>query len=240
MSSLFDDYTINPDKVPTHIAVVMDGNGRWAKKRFLPRTAGHKAGRTTLKKMLKSCAKLGVKHLSAYTFSTENWSRPKDEVSFLMTFFKKVLSEEVKELHAENVRLKFLGELSALDEDIIRGIQDAETLTENNSKIQLNVMLNYGSRTEIIRAIQRLTPDEISHLTEDQFSQKLYTQDIPDPDILIRTSGEYRISNFLLWQLAYSEFFFTDCLWPDFSEADLCHIIKQFQDRDRRHGGINT
>ncbi|RAP33948.1 di-trans,poly-cis-decaprenylcistransferase [Candidatus Marinamargulisbacteria bacterium SCGC AG-439-L15] len=231
-------YNLDPQKMPQHVAIVMDGNGRWAKKRLLPRTAGHKAGRKTLKETLKNCVRLGIPYLSAYVFSTENWQRPKTEVSFLMDFFKSVLKDEVRELNEEGVRLKFLGNTTALSQEIQDGIMDAERETEANTRIQLNIMLNYGAREEIVSSIKSLSSEQLQALTEDSFSQVLYTKGVPDPEVLIRTSGEYRISNFMLWQLAYSELFFIDTLWPNFTMDDLVGVLQGYQKRNRRFGGI--
>jgi len=228
-------------RIPAHIAIIMDGNGRWAKRRFLPRNVGHRQGAEALRTTIKACAELGIRYLTAYTFSTENWKRPKEEVSFLMGFLKEMLIKETPELHKQNVILKCLGDLSELPEDVQQQIKISENQTQTNSGLQLNLMINYGSRREIIQAIQHL----IAHsknpkdITEDLVSQAMYTQNIPDPDILIRTGGDVRISNYLLWQIAYSECFFLDTLWPDFNKKILVDVLAAFEKRDRRYGGLN-
>jgi len=238
--SIHKKYGINPKFLPQHIAIVMDGNGRWAKKKKLSRNSGHKAGRMVLKQTLKDCTILGIKYLSVYAFSTENWKRPKLEVNFLMNFFKNVLDEEINQLHQQNVRMRFLGDIQALSPGIITRIEKAEELTRKNDTIQLNLMMNYGSKNEILQGVKKLLIQKKNpeSLTETDFSQVLYTAGIPDPEIFIRTSGEYRISNYLLWQIAYSEFFFLDVLWPDFTMKHLATVIHEFQKRERRFGGL--
>ena len=230
--------------MPSHVAVIMDGNGRWAKRRGLPRIMGHRKGVDTLKKLLRCSRDWGVKALTAYAFSTENWGRPTHEVDFLMTLFERVLRQEIKEMMAEDVRIQFVGNLAALPETLQREIDRAVTLTQSNQGIRFSVATNYGGRQEILQACRaiatqvqqgHLQPEEID---EALFSRHLYTSNISDPDLLIRTSGEMRISNFLLWQLAYSEFYITDTLWPDFDTAEFHQAMKAFQRRDRRFGKV--
>ncbi|MEL6777686.1 MAG: isoprenyl transferase [Cyanobacteria bacterium J06597_16] len=233
-----------PGRMPSHVAVIMDGNGRWAKRRGLPRVMGHRKGVDTLKKLLRCCRDWGIDALTAYAFSTENWGRPTREVDFLMTLFERVLRQELKEMMEENVRIQFVGNLGALPETLQREIDRAVKQTQNNKGIRFSVATNYGGREEILQACRAiasqvkqgdLQPEDID---ESLFSRHLYTSDISDPDLLIRTSGEMRISNFLLWQLAYSEFYITDTLWPDFDTAEFHQAMQAFQLRDRRFGKV--
>jgi undecaprenyl diphosphate synthase len=239
--SLTSEYGIDLTRIPQHIAIIMDGNGRWAKKRLMPRNFGHRQGQKQLKKTLVNCVKLGVKFLSVYVFSTENWRRPEEEVSFLLKFLKSTIQDELNELIKEGVRLKFLGDLSQIDQSLLDMISDSESKTKDNTNIQLNVMLNYGGRREIIDAVKTYVKNggDIDTLTENSLQPCLYTEGIPDPDILIRTGGDLRISNFMLWQAAYSEFFFLDVFWPEFDFEELIKVIGEFQSRDRRFGGLN-
>jgi undecaprenyl diphosphate synthase len=224
--------------------MIMDGNGRWAKKRGLPRSAGHKEGAKTLQKIVKSVADMGIKYLTVYAFSTENWRRDKEEVSYLMNLLREYLDNDIKTIQEQGGRIRFIGERNMLDADIIAKINEVEKQTAENDKFTFCIALSYGSRAEIISAAQRaakaVSQGEISieDIDEKNFSKFLYTSDIPDPDILIRTSGEQRISNYLLWQIAYSELFFTPTLWPDFSEAELRGIINDFNSRERRYGKV--
>ncbi len=237
---LLHKYAIDTERMPQHIAIIMDGNGRWAKKRLMPRNFGHQHGQKKLKETLINCAKLKIKFLSVYVFSTENWRRPKLEVSFLITFLKKSIVDEIEELIKEGVKLKFLGDLSEFDSELLNMIRNAEDKTSANATIQLNVMINYGGRREIIDAVKHYDHKggNIDQFTEDDLSDHLYTGGSPDPDILIRTGGDIRISNFMLWQCAYSEFFFLDTFWPDFTIDHLLDVIQRFQKRDRRFGGL--
>ena len=239
--SLTSENGIDLTRIPQHIAIIMDGNGRWAKKRLMPRNFGHRQGQKQLKKTLVNCVKLGVKFLSVYVFSTENWRRPEEEVSFLLKFLKSTIQDELNELIKEGVRLKFLGDLSQFDQSLLDMISDSESKTKDNTNIQLNVMLNYGGRREIIDAVKTYVKNggDIDTLTENSLQPCLYTEGIPDPDILIRTGGDLRISNFMLWQAAYSEFFFLDVFWPEFDFEELIKVIGEFQSRDRRFGGLN-
>jgi undecaprenyl diphosphate synthase len=216
----------------------MDGNGRWAKERSLPRTFGHKQGVKTIKKIVKAASSLGIKVLTLYAFSTENWKRPKSEIKALMVLLKYFLSKEVDELNKEGVKLRALGDLSRFSEDIKIEIKKACDLTCNNTGLNLNIALNYGARQEILQAFEKMLKQGIKKPTEAILSSFLYTQGQPDPDLLIRTSGEFRISNFLLWQIAYSEIYIVDKLWPDFSKKDLESAIINFQSRQRRFGGV--
>ena len=232
-------------KIPEHIAVIMDGNGRWAKSKGLPRSLGHRAGMVSLRQIVKNCAKLGVSYLTVYALSTENWKRPAEEVSFLMKLFGEYLKKEVASLKKNNVRLRFLGDISIFSEVLMQSILKAEEETSTCSGLQLIIAINYGGRQELVYAARRiadniknglLKPEEVSEKT---VSAALYLPDIPDPDLIIRTSGEMRISNFLLWQIAYSEFYATDVLWPDFREKHLIEAIASYSKRNRRFGGVS-
>lgn len=235
---------IDIENIPKHIAIIMDGNGRWAKKRKLPRTMGHKAGVETIRRVLKEADKLGVKYMTLYAFSTENWKRPKDEVNALMKLLIQYLRQEINELHKNGVKINVLGDISKLPLECQKEINSSVVKTENNTGITMNIALNYGGRDEIIRATKLILEDILSgkikkeDIDDNIFEEHLYTKGIPDPDIIIRPSGEQRLSNFLLWQCAYSEFWYSDICWPDFKEEDLRKAIYDFQNRDRRFGGI--
>jgi undecaprenyl diphosphate synthase len=230
--------------IPSHIAIIMDGNGRWAKKRALPRVAGHHEGMKVVRKITKLANQLGVKVLTLYAFSTENWKRPKSEVDYLMKLPEEFLGTFLPELIEENVQVKMMGNKEQLPSFTLNAIEKAMIDTKDNTGLVLNFALNYGSRVEIIEAVKHVLNDCNSgimnekDLTEDVFSSYLMTSEFNDPDLLIRTSGEIRLSNFMLWQLAYSEFWFTDTLWPDFKEEDLLDAIDAFQSRQRRFGGV--
>lgn len=230
------------ENLPRHIAIIMDGNGRWAKARGLPRTAGHKKGAETTQDIVKFCSELGVEYLTLYAFSSENWRRPVTEVSELMNLLSLYISRELKTLIEGGVRLKVIGERDKLPKAVLAKLEDAEKKTENNQGLVLQMALSYGSRQEIVRAAQMIAEDaksgklEPESLDEDGFNRYLYTHGAPDPDLLIRTGGEHRISNFLLWQAAYTELYFTGCMWPDFSRDDLLEAIKDFSGRERRYG----
>lgn len=226
-------------KIPEHIAIIMDGNGRWAKSKGMPRTYGHKAGATTLRKILTESGKLGIKYLTVYAFSTENWKRSKDEVDALMFLFKTYLKTERKNLMKNNVRFLVSGRKEGINEDLLKEIKKIEKETEKNTGITLNVAFNYGGRAEIVDAINSILKEGKKEITEEIFKNYLYNN-IPDPELIIRTSGEFRISNFLLWQLAYSEFYITDVHWPDFNEKELLKAIESFNKRDRRFGGVDV
>lgn len=228
--------------IPAHIAVIMDGNGRWAKQRNLPRLAGHKAGMEAVRACVKACQAEDVKYLTLYAFSSENWKRPVDEVKGLMLLLTTYLNREIAELHKQNVRMNFIGIRSGLSSDIQKLLKKSEDKTKDNTGLTLTIALNYGSRAEIVEATKSiakqiasgdLTTDEV---TEDFFSSQLDTMDMPDPDMVIRTSGEERLSNFLMWQCAYSEFIFIEENWPDFDKVTLKKSIEEFQKRDRRYG----
>ena len=222
--------------VPKHIAVIMDGNGRWAKKRFLPRVMGHKRGLDALENMVKHCAKLGVQYLTVFAFSTENWRRPEDEVSFLMGLFLQALQKQVRRLHENNMRLKVLGSRERFNRQILQGIEEAEALTANNTALTLSIAADYGGRWDILQAANKLIAEGVSEITEDALVKHLMLGDAPEPDLFIRTGGETRISNFLLWQMAYAELYFTDTLWPDFDSKALDDAVASFQKRERRFG----
>lgn len=220
----------------------MDGNGRWAKKRGLPRSAGHSAGADTLKKIVTECNNIGIKYITVYAFSTENWKRPKEEVDFLMNLLLDYLRNAEKTLAGENVVIRAIGSRDELSEEIREQIVKTENFTKNNTGIIMNIALNYGGREEIINGVKRVAEDlkngVITNINDKMFSEYLYTANQPDPDLIIRTSGEQRLSNFLLWQACYSELWFTKKLWPDFSKNDLYEAIADFQHRGRRFGGV--
>lgn len=238
------NYEIDMERVPQHIAIIMDGNGRWAKKRFLPRKAGHKAGAETLERIIEDCRDLGVKHLTVYAFSTENWKRPQKEVDTLMKLLKDYLEDCLERTSKNNMRVRVLGDKTGLSDDIRQSIEELEAVSAKNTGLNFSIALNYGSRDEMVRAIRHLAADAVSGslrpeaVDEKVFERYLDTADLPDPDLLIRTSGEQRLSNFLLWQLAYTEFYFTDVLWPDFDRTELIRAIEQYNTRDRRFGGV--
>ena len=228
--------------VPKHIAIIMDGNGRWAKERGLPRIAGHREGINSVREITRICGEIGVKYLTLFTFSTENWNRPKREVKALMTLLLSTIKKEIKELHKNNVKFSTIGDISILPRSTEKGIKEGIDLTFNNSGLNLILALNYGSRQEILSAVNSIITDinkkdiEIDLIDENIFSSYLYTNNCPDPDLLIRTSGELRISNFLLWQSAYTEMYLTDTYWPSFRENELFQAILDFQNRERRFG----
>jgi len=228
--------------LPTHIAIIMDGNGRWAKARHLPRSAGHKKGADSLRRTLDNCRNAGIKYLTVYAFSSENWSRPQSEISELMSLLKHYLDKELPELKKNNIRLRFIGDLSRLDADMQARVQTAMQETAGNTSFNLTVALSYGSRQEITHAVQKIAAKLVEgslkpqDITEKILADSLDTATIPDPDLLIRTGGEHRISNFLLWQSAYTEFYFTDTLWPDFDAAHFAEALKDFAGRERRYG----
>jgi len=226
--------------IPRHIAIIMDGNGRWAQKRGLPRIEGHRRGAISLKETVKACAKLGVKYLTVYAFSTENWKRPKSEVEFLMAILSQTIDKEIGELVKNKVRIRFLGRINMLPQKLQKKIKQAEKTTQRKSRLNLNICLSYGGRAEIIDAVKILVKKGLDSgkITEKLLARYLYTAGMPDPDLLIRTASEFRVSNFLLWQIAYSEIWITDVLWPDFREKHLLEGIKAYQRRVRRFGGL--
>jgi len=237
---------IDKQKLPKHIAIIMDGNGRWAIKKGLPRSFGHKQGVNVLKKILKASKNLGCKVITVYAFSTENWSRPIKEVEFLINLFSEVLKNEIKEIHEESTKIKFIGDLTPFPKNLKEIISSSESLTKNNNNFLLNVCVNYGGRQEIVKVAKKIAlktssgeikPNEVN---EELFNSELLTRGIKDPELLIRTGGEKRISNFLLWQLAYSEIYISDVLWPDFNEFEFLKAIIDYQSRNRRFGGIES
>lgn len=245
--NLKDDYLlrqIDPAKLPSHVAIIMDGNGRWASHRNLPRVAGHTAGATAVRRTVEAAAELHLGYLTLYAFSTENWKRPRAEVDALMKLLRKFLRKELANLQKNNIRFRMIGRSEGLDLVLLEEIRQAEEATSSNTGLNLNIAINYGGRTEIVDALRRiawevaagrLNPEKI---TDEMISKRLYTESIPDPDLLIRTSGEMRVSNFLIWQIAYSEIYVTDTLWPDFDCTALLTALVDYQKRDRRFGGI--
>lgn len=240
------DNTIENMVIPQHVALILDGNGRWAKKRGLPRSMGHKEGCVTVEKTVEIAARMGIKYLTVYGFSTENWKRSKEEVGALMQLFRFYMVRLLKIAKNNNVKVKMIGERNRFDKDIVEGINRLERETKDNTGLTFVIAVNYGGRDEIVRAakkmaeevkMNRLNPEDI---TENVFSGFLDTANMPDPDLLIRTSGELRLSNYLLWQLAYTEIYVTDCLWPDFSKEELEKAIAAYNKRERRFGGVQT
>ncbi|WP_281666133.1 isoprenyl transferase [Gemella morbillorum] len=232
-------------KIPTHVAIIMDGNGRWAKKRNMPRVKGHYEGMQTVKKITKYASKLGIQYLTLYAFSTENWARPKEEVSYLMDLPEKMFTSFMPELMENNVKVEVIGVVEKLPENTRKAVENAIEQTKNNTGLKLIFALNYGSKDEIVTAVKRIAQGaanneyKVEEIDEQLISDNLFTKDTPDPDLLIRTSGEQRISNFLLWQIAYSEFIFTKVAWPDFVEEEFYKALLEYQSRDRRFGGLN-
>ena len=238
--------TINIDEnnVPRHVAIIMDGNGRWAKRRGMPRSMGHRAGADVLKEIVIAADEIGISALTVYGFSTENWKRPEQEVSLLMALIKEYLQKNVQYMHKHNVRIRFIGHIQGLSDELQTIISDSELLTKNNTGLTLQLAINYGGRDEIVRTVQELTQSvldgqlAVQDITEQYISDHLYTQEFSDVDLLIRPSKDYRISNFLLWQLAYAEFWFTDLHWPDFTKETLLEAVAAYQKRERRFGGL--
>lgn len=231
------------DRLPRHIAIIMDGNGRWAKKRGLPRTAGHKVGAETFRHIATYCRDIGIEYLTVYAFSTENWKRSEEEVGTIMGLLKQYLLESIESMERDNIRLRFLGDLTAISPELQELVDRTNAISARMSGFQANVCLNYGGRDEIVRAVRRFAKDcesgamKPEELTEEVLSGYLDSGGLPDPELIIRPSGEVRTSNFLLWQSAYSEYYFCDTLWPDFDEEELCRAIASYQKRDRRFGG---
>ena len=239
-----DNPFLDPSKLPRHVAIIMDGNGRWAKKHLLNRIRGHEKGAEAVRAVVRTCREIGIRVLTLYAFSTENWQRPKTEISALMILLERFLESERKEMMENNIRLNAIGQIERLPKTVRKALQRIMALTEQNDSMLLNLALSYGSRDEIIRMAQalakkakagKLDPDAI---TSELVSEHLYTRDMPDPDLLIRTSGEMRISNFLLWQIAYTEIYVTDTLWPDFGRDEFVQILDSFQQRERRFGKV--
>ena len=231
------------ERLPRHIAVIMDGNGRWAQKRHLPRVAGHRAGTQSARTTIETCARLHVEALTLYAFSVENWRRPKAEIEFLMQLLREYLRKEMPLIQRNNIRMRFLGRTDELPEGVQKDTREATEATAGNSGMVLSIALNYGGRAEIVDAMNAILAERNgnkSAVTEDELTKHLYTASLPDPDLLIRTSGEMRVSNFLLWQIAYAEIFVTETLWPDFNRPRLLEALLDFQKRERRYGGIDT
>ncbi|MBH5316607.1 isoprenyl transferase [Paenibacillus sp. GSMTC-2017] len=243
-SSLPKADSLAPENIPLHVAIIMDGNGRWAKKRGLPRVAGHRSGMKTVKRITIAANRLGIKYLTMYAFSTENWKRPKDEVDFLMKLPQQFLEIELDELIKNNVQVRMMGTREKLPSHTVSALEEAIKKTENNTGLVLNFALNYGSRLEMLEAVKEIAKDvqqghlSVAEIDETVMSRNLLSCELPDPDLLIRTSGELRLSNFMLWQLAYSELWFTDVYWPEFTEKHLYEAIQEYQRRARRYGGL--
>lgn len=235
---------LDKNKLPRHIAIIMDGNGRWAQKRGLPRTLGHRAGVDSLREVVRAASNIGVKALTAYAFSTENWKRPEEEVNLLMNLLSEYLDSEIEELHRENIKIRFIGKIEELASGLRKKMQEAQKYTEKNTGMIFSLAVNYGGRAEILQCVQVIA-DKVAkgemkreQITEEAINQHLYTADLPELDLLIRPSGDFRISNFLLWQAAYAEFWFTDIHWPDFTPTHLQQAILDYQRRERRFGGL--
>jgi undecaprenyl diphosphate synthase len=235
---------LDPGRLPVHVAIIMDGNGRWAKKRSMPRVAGHRAGVEPVRGAVETCARLGVKALTLYAFSVENWKRPRAEVETLWRLLRYYLKHELAELNRNNVRFQAIGRIEELPSIIQRDLQETTAATASNTGLRLNLAINYGGRSEIVDAVRvlvdRARRGEAVEVTEASIGANLYTSALPDPDLLIRTSGEMRVSNFLLWQIAYAELYVTDTLWPDFNRTELLRAILEFQRRERRFGGLGS
>lgn len=225
---------------PRHVAIIMDGNGRWAQRRWLPRAAGHRAGVSVLEPLIESAGEAGIETLTLYAFSTENWTRPEDEVGTLMQLFLETARAKIPELNKRGARLRFLGRRERLPESVREAIREAESLTAANSQIDVYIALNYGGRSELVDATRRMISDGLQpeEVDEETFSRYLYAPEVPEVDLVIRTSGELRVSNFLLWQIAYAEFYVTDTLWPDFSKEEFMRAVESFASRSRRRGGV--
>jgi undecaprenyl diphosphate synthase len=237
------------ENLPKHVAIIMDGNGRWARERGLPRVAGHRAGVKSVREVVKASINLGIPVLTLYAFSQENWKRPKEEVSVLMELLDYFLNKEIKSLQKQGVSFRALGRIEALPEPVLKKLNEAVDSTRNNTKLVFNIALNYGARTEILDAVREILRETFGNpsrlngfpeLTEDYFSDRLYTRGLPDPDLLIRTSGEMRLSNFLLWQLSYAEIYITKKYWPDFSQEDFFKAVRDYQKRERRFGDVHS
>lgn len=234
---------IDLNRMPEHVAIIMDGNGRWAQKKNLPRMAGHNAGMLALKEIVKVSSSVGLKHLTVYAFSTENWKRSVEEVSGIFKLIIIYIEKELRELHENNVKVKILGDYEQLPKDAVKSLERSLETTKNNTGLQFNIALNYGGRDEILRSVKKIAAEiengnlKAEDITEEKIAENLYTAGIPDPELILRTSGEVRLSNYLLWQCAYSEFVFTDVLWPDFGKKEFEKAIEIYQNRKRRFGG---
>ena len=233
--------SIPPERLPRHVAIIMDGNGRWALQRGLPRLAGHKAGTENLRRVIRSTVEFGIPYLTIYAFSTENWGRPPEEVQGLMRILEDVIDRELNELHKEGVQLRHIGRLERLAPRLQEKVLDAVEMTRNNQRLILNIAFNYGGRDEIVQAVQKIIRDGVTaeDVTDELIGQYLYTAGVPDPDLIIRTSGELRVSNFLIWQAAYSEWYITPTFWPDFDKEEYRRALETFAQRDRRYGGVS-
>jgi len=241
MSSSGSSTSVIPEtsKIPQHVAIIMDGNGRWAQKRYLPRVAGHRRGAENVRRTMLACQALGISHLTLFAFSSENWRRPPAEVSLLMKLFRSALEGEIARMHEAGVRFRVIGDLSRFDEGLVRLIRDSEALTAGNTGLTLSIAANYGGRWDILQAVRELArtrPECLLDLREEDLTPHLALADAPEPDLFIRTGGEQRVSNFLLWQLAYTEYYFTDVLWPEFDARELDRAIESYQGRERRFG----
>lgn len=230
--------------IPEHVAIILDGNGRWAKKHFMPRNVGHSQGAKVVEQICEDAWDIGIKYLTVYAFSTENWNRPQKEVTALMKLLRRYLKDCIERTSKNNMRVRIIGEKSRLDPDIIEAIDELTEVSSVNTGLNFTIALNYGSRDEIVRAVQGIAADcrdgmiRPEEITEEMISERLDTREIPDPDLMIRTSGEQRLSNWMLWQLAYTEFYFTDVLWPDFNKKELIRAVEYYNTRDRRYGGV--
>lgn len=229
---------LNKNDIPLHVAIIMDGNGRWAQKNGKNRISGHMEGANSVREVIRSAKKLGIKYLTLYAFSTENWKRPKEEVNALMNLFQTFLKNEKKTLMKEDISLKILGRKEGVSNKLLNLISETESYLSNNKSLQLNIAFNYGGRSEIIDAVNLLLSEKKEVITEDDIRSKLYFPNLPDPELIIRTSGEFRLSNFLLWQMAYSEIYICDTYWPDFKESDFNLAINHYLNRERRFGGL--
>lgn len=238
------DVDISKIKLPAHLGIIMDGNGRWAKKRGLPRSAGHKAGGQTFRKISRYCSDIGIKHLTMYAFSTENWNRPKEEVNMLMKYFKDYLEEALKDFRDDTIVVKFIGDISAFPKDLQMLMMENQMLSAGRTGMVLNLAMNYGGRAEIVNAVKKISQQvadgkiSVDSINEELLSDNLYTAGQPDPDFIIRPSGEYRTSNFLLWQSAYAEYYIDDVLWPDYTKEHLNKALLEYSKRNRRFGGV--
>ena len=230
--------------IPNHVAIILDGNGRWAKKRMMPRQYGHAKGAQVVEQICEDAWNMGIQYLTVYAFSTENWNRPDSEVKILMDIFSKYMVDKLQKVGQKNMKIRFIGERSRLDKAMIEKIENLEESTKDNTGLNFTVALNYGSRDEMVRAMRKMAAEikegklEPEDITEEKYNTYLDTAELPDPDLLIRTSGEQRLSNYLLWQLAYTEFYFTDVPWPDFKKEELVKAIEKYNERDRRYGGV--
>jgi len=240
LSTVCDTHNLDEDKLPRHISIVMDGNGRWAQERNQPRRKGHEAGATALKRVISLCLEFGIHYLSVYTFSTENWNRPRSEVQFLMALLKRLISNEKKSMQEKGVRFRRCGFRDRVPSDVLKALDNVEQDTQHNTSLQLNLMFNYGARQEIVKVCKDVVDSAQSSdsIDESTLNAHFFTADSPDPDVLIRTGGDFRISNYMLWQLSYTELFFLEEKWPDFDKVQFVSILSEYQQRQRRYGGL--